>query len=148
MSTEPQPGKAGVQYNIIKKGDPNFSQAGGQAYDISAEVRPVYAMPTGPGGGRKTRTFPRGILRKTNKIVPSKFPSKAPPSRKRSVRLLSDKTVKEARKTAKTRAIKTDINTIRKKLIEKKIISAEKKNIPSAVLRTLYADSVGAGLLN
>jgi hypothetical protein len=148
MSVEPQPGKAGVQYKIIKEGDKNFAQAGGQAYVITEEVRPKYAMPTGPGGGRRTRTFPKGILRKTNKIVPSKFPSKAPPTRKRSVRLLSDKTVRDARKTAKARASKTDINTIRRKLVEKKIISSEKKNIPSAVLRTLYADSVGAGLLN
>ena len=119
-------------------------------------------MPSGPGfesndpagkivGGRKkrmTRTFPRGILRKTHKILPARNPSKAPPTRKRSVLLVSEKKLKEARKTAKNKAAKTDIGTIRRKLIEKKIISSEKRNIPPTVLRILYADAVGAGLMS
>ena len=132
-----------------------------QGYDISTLDVPTYSMPSGPGfpagdkamelaGGkrRKTRTFPKGILRKTTKIHPSRNPTKAPATRKRSVVLVPESKIREARKTAKTRASKTDLGTIRKKLIEKKIISPHKKHIPPAVLRTLYADAVGAGLLN
>lgn len=163
---DPQFGKAGQAYKIIKQDDPNFGvvKGGGDGdatnrtgYDIGADVRPTYAMPSGPGfekgdiaGGkrRKLRTFPRGILRKTNKIVPSKNPSKAPPTRKRSVLLVSEKKLRDARKSAKSKAMKTDIGTIRKKLVEKKIITAGKKDVPSTILRTLYADAVGAGLLN
>lgn len=162
---DPTPGKAGVQYKIIKSDDPNFGvspvKGGANAmpmvgeYKIGPEfVNPV-GMPSGPGfdGGKRkhkktTRTFPRGILRKSHKIIPSKNPSKAPPTRKRAVLIVSNNKIKEARKTAKQRAIKTDIGTIRKKLIEKRIISPDKKNIPPSVLRTLYADSVGAGLIN
>jgi hypothetical protein len=112
-------------------------------------------MPSGPGfGGRRprvrrsTKTFPRGILRKTAKIVPSKNPSKAPVTRKRSVKLMTEKGLEKARKTAKAKAAKMDIALIRKKLVEKKIIAEEKKNVPPSVLRVLYADSVGAGLLS
>ena len=137
-----------------KVGGSNSSTPVVQDYKIGPEfVNPV-GMPSGPGfdGGKRkkraTKTFPRGILRKTHKIVPSKNPSKTPPTRKRSVLIVSEKKIKEARKSAKQRAAKTDIGTIRKKLIEKKIISSEKKNVPPAVLRTLYSDSVAAGLMS
>ena len=144
-----------TKYTIIKEGsDPAFN---GQ--DTSARVstitapQPPVGMPSGPGfGGRRPRrsskTFPRGILRKTAKIVPSKNPSKAPATRKRSVKLMTEKGLEKARKTAKAKAAKMDIALIRKKLIEKKIIGGEKKNVPPSVLRVLYADSVGAGLLS
>ena len=167
---DPTPGKAGVQYTIIKE-DPDFGRSplavpkGGAApmvgdYKIGPEFVNPTGMPSGPGfergdpagGGkrrhRKTRTYPRGILRKTHRIVPSKNPTKAPPTRKRAVLIVSEKKLKEARKTARHRAVKTDIGTIRKKLAEKGIISPDKKNIPPSVLRTLYADSMGAGLIN
>jgi hypothetical protein len=124
-----------------------------KVYQIQHPLNPRGSMPSGPGiggrrKGRSTKTFPRGILRKTAKIHPSKNPSKAPPTRKRSVKLMMEGGIEKARKTARAKAAHTDIGTIRKRLIEKKIISAEKKNIPPAVLRTLYADSVGAGLLS
>jgi hypothetical protein len=163
FSPEPQPAKAGAVYRIIKNGDPNFGlktgettkKVGGSAqagvYSIGADMRPTYAMPTGPGGGgrrrRATRTFPRGILRKTQKIIPSANPSKLPPTRKRSVRLLTNKGMDAARKTAKSRAAKTDIKTIRKILVEKKLIGSDKKNVDPHMLRSLYANAVGAGLI-
>ena len=167
------PGRAGVQYNIIKDDDPNFGESpllkkGGageerQGYGIGPEFTPTYGMPSGPGfpagdpagggkrrrrGVRGTRTFPRGILRKTARVMPSRNPSKSPPTRKRSILIVSEKKVKDARKSTKAKASKTDIGTIRKRLVEKKIISSEKKNIPPAILRTLYIDAVGAGLLS
>jgi hypothetical protein len=169
MPGDASPGIAYKINKIISDDDPNFGKSplkgGGDGdavhrtgYDISPDVIPKYAMPSGPGfpagdpagGGRrrKARTFPRGILRKTHKIIPARNPSKAPPTRKRAVLLVSEKKLREARKTAKNKAAKTEISTIRKKLIEKKIISSEKKNIPPSMLRTLYADAVGAGLLS
>jgi hypothetical protein len=172
MPGDASPGIAYKINKIISDDDPNFGKSplkgGGDGeigahrtgYDISSDVIPKYGMPSGPGfpagdpaGGRRrrktaARTFPRGILRKTHKIMPMRNPSKAPPTRKRSVLLVSEKKLREARKTAKNKAAKTEISTIRKRLIEKKIISSEKKNIPPAVLRTLYADAVGAGLLS
>lgn len=173
MPGDASPGIAYKINKIISDDDPNFGKSplkgGGDgemavhrnAYDISLNVIPKYGMPSGPGfpvgdpagGGRRrktagARTFPRGILRKTHKIMPIRNPSRAPPTRKRSVLLVSEKKLREARKTAKNRAAKTEISIIRKRLIAKKIISSEKKNIPPAVLRTLYADAVGAGLLS
>jgi hypothetical protein len=127
-------------------------------YPIEYPINPT-GMPSGPGSGgkrkvhrRSVKTFPRGILRKTAKIHPTKNPSKAPPTsgtRKRSVKLMMESGVEKARKTAKAKAAHMDIALIRKKLVEKKIIGGDtKKNIPPTVLRTLYADSVGAGLLS
>lgn len=146
-----------TKYTIIKEGsDPAFNGQNPQTriYTITNPVPPE-GMPSGPGMGgarrrrKVTRTFPRGILRKTSKIHPSGNPSKAPPTRKRSIRLMTEHGIDKARKTARARAQRTDIATIRRKLIEKKIIGGEKdKNIPPAVLRTLYVDSVGAGLLS
>ena len=144
-----------TKYTIIKEGsDPAFNGQDtlARVATITAPQPPV-GMPSGPGfGGRRPRrsskTFPRGILRKTAKIVPSKNPSKAPATRKRSVKLMTEKGLEKARKTAKAKAAKMDIALIRKKLIEKKIIGGEKKKVPPSVLRVLYADSVGAGLLS
>jgi hypothetical protein len=137
--------------------DPHFNgtDKSSTTYPIEYPLNPT-GMPSGPGfGGRRHRkihrsakTFPRGILRKTAKIRPTGNPSKAPPTRKRAIRLMTEGGIEKARKTAKAKAAKMDIALIHKKLIEKKIIGGEKKDIPPAVLRTLYADSVGAGLLS
>jgi hypothetical protein len=137
----------GATIRIVKQGGGEAEERAGTS--LESTVLPTYGMPSGPGGGkrRKLRTFPRGVLRKTNKIMPSKNPSKAPPTRKHSMLIVSDKKLRDARKSAKSKAANTDIKTIRKKLIEKKIITADRKDVPSAILRTLYADAVGAGLL-
>ena len=144
-----------TKYTIIKEGSDTAFNGQDPLTRVSTITapRPPVGMPSGPGfGGRRPRrsskTFPRGILRKTAKIVPSKNPSKAPATRKRSVKLMTENGLEKARKTAKAKAAKMDIALIRKKLIEKKIIGGEKKNIPPSVLRVLYADSVGAGLLS
>lgn len=147
---DPQFAPAGQQITIIKEGsDPAFTGADKSTHTYTiTNPTPAYAPDLKVGGRRrKTRTFPKSILKKTSKVLPSGNPSKAPPTRK-SVKLMTISGIEKARKTAKGRAMKTDIGTIRKKLIEKKIIGADKKNIPPAVLRTLYADSVGAGLLS
>lgn len=146
-----------TKYTIIKEGSDSAFNGQDPSTRVSTITapRPPVGMPSGPGfGGRRprvrrsTKTFPRGILRKTAKIVPSKNPSKAPATRKRSVKLMTEKGLEKARKTAKAKAAKMDIALIRKKLVEKKIIAEEKKNVPPSVLRVLYADSVGAGLLS
>ena len=152
---DPQFAQAGKQITIIKEDiDPAFSGADKSAHTYTI-TNPVNAyspdLQVGMKGGRKhktktVKTFPKSILKKTGKILPSGNPSKMPPTRK-AVKLMTLNGIEKARKTARNRALKTEIGTIRKKLIERKIIGADKKNIPSAVLRTLYADSVGAGLL-
>jgi hypothetical protein len=153
---DPQFAQAGKQITIIKEGsDPAFTGADKSTHTYTiTHPTPTYApdLQVGMTGGRRhktktIKTFPRSILKKTGKVLPSNNPSKAPPTRK-SVKLMTISGIEKARKTAKARAMKTDIGTIRKKLIEKKIIGADKKNIPPTVLRTLYADSVGAGLLS
>ncbi len=149
------------KYRVVKSGaePPKHTGGGGETgvYSIGKEVVNPIGMPSGPGGPptgptggkrRGTRTFPRGILRKTQKILPTKTPTKLPPTRKRSVRLLTNKGADAARKTAKARAAGTDIKTIRKILVERKLIAADKKHVDPQILRLLYANAIGAGLLS
>jgi hypothetical protein len=144
-----------TKYTIIKEGSDSAFNGHDKSMHVTTITSPAppVGMPSGPGfGGRRprrsTRTFPKGILRKTAKIVADKNPSKAPATRKRSVKLMTERGLEKVRKTAKAKAAKMDIALIRKKLVEKKIIGGDKKNIPPSVLRVLYADSVGAGLLS
>jgi hypothetical protein len=129
-------------------------------------------MPSGPGvggnnfvasssmtGGKRrrngkrgtTKTFPKGILRRTSRILPTSNPTlpKGGKSRKHRLRLTTPKGAEKTRKQVHARASKTDIKTIRAELEKRGIVSKDsKKKIPDGILRTLYADSVGAGLLS
>lgn len=132
------------------------------------ETIPV-GMPSGPGiagnnfvasssmtGGvkrrrRTTKTFPKGILRRTSRILPTSNPTvpKGGKSRKHRLRLTTPKGAEKTRKQVHARASKTDIKTIRAELEKRGIVAKDsKKKIPDGILRTLYADSVGAGLLS
>jgi hypothetical protein len=143
------------KYNILK-------QDGGESPFVSLDkaVVPPQGMPSGPGGGfaggpehrpaggkrRKlkntVRTFPRGILRK---ILPTSNPSQ---TRKRSVKLFSDKSIKAARMTAKKRVGSMKLKDIRNELIDKKLLPKNAKNVPPEMLRLLSRVGVGAGLIN
>jgi len=89
-----------TKYTIIKEGsDPAFNgqDKSVNVTTITAPTPPV-GMPSGPGfGGRRhrarrsTKTFPKGILRRTAKIVADRNPSKAPATRKRSVKLMTER---------------------------------------------------------
>ena len=130
-------------------------------------------MPSGPGlagnnfvasgGGRRrrrtastTKTFPKGILRRTSRIIPTSNPSVpsgktkgGKTTRKHRLRLTTPKGLEKTRRQLHSRVAKTDIKTIRAKLAEKGIVTKDpKKKIPDRILQTLYADSVGAGLIS
>lgn len=138
---------------------------------IRPEVNPVAAFPSGPGirgdtfvasggGGKRrsvrrtTKTFPKGILRRTSRIIPSSNPSapgggSSSKSRKHRLRLTTVRGSEKTRKHLHSRASKTDIKTIRAELEKRGIVAKDsKKKIPEKILRTLYEDSVGAGLLS
>jgi len=108
---------------------------------------------TGGGGKRRrrarsTKTFPKGILRKTSKHVVAKIRPTRNPSKSdtRKVRLATDKGLAKTRKRAHEKAAKMPIGEMKKELIKRKILSADSK-IPPTELRILYRTSVGAGLL-
>jgi hypothetical protein len=107
-----------------------------------------------------SRTFPRGILRKTTRrkratISATADPSRPPPKRvgaasriatRRRLRLSTTRSAEDRHKSLHKSVEKLPLKTIRKKLIDKGIVRPERKVSP-AILRTLYAESVGAGLL-
>ena len=161
---------SGGPVNITKVGEDGdtFVKAG----LLTNETNPV-GMPSGPGiagnnfvasssmtgaGKRRarvrkmtTKTFPKGILRRTSRILPSSNPTvpRGGKTRKHRLRLSTPKGAEKTRKQVHARASKTDIKTIRAELEKRGIVAKDsKKKIPDGILRTLYADSVGAGLLS
>ena len=146
----------------------------GDTFEGPSGIRPAVnpsGMPSGPGAGannfvasgggkrrravrRTTKTFPKGILRRTSRIIPSSNPSapdggSSSKSRKHRLRLTTAKGSEKTRKHLHSRASKTDIKTIRAELEKRGIVAKDsKKKIPEKILRTLYEDSVGAGLLS
>ena len=155
------------QITITKMGE-----GGGDVFSKPGLVitagNPIAPYPSGPGiagdtfvasgGGKRgrrarktTKTFPKGILRRTSRILPTSNPTvpKGGKSRKHRLRLTTPKGAEKTRKQVHARASKTDIKTIRAELEKRGIVSKDsKKKIPDGILRTLYADSVGAGLLS
>uniref|UniRef100_A0A6C0HLC4 Uncharacterized protein n=1 Tax=viral metagenome TaxID=1070528 RepID=A0A6C0HLC4_9ZZZZ len=167
---------SGGPVKITKVGEhgDTFAKAG----LITENTIPI-GMPSGPGiagnnfvassssmtGGKRrrtrvaTKTFPKGILRRTSRILPSSNPTvpkgapkgapKGGKTRKHRLRLSTPKGAEKTRKQVHARASKTDIKTIRAELEKRGIVAKDsKKKIPDGILRTLYADSVGAGLLS
>jgi len=156
---------SGGKFIVNKVGD-------GDTFEGPSAIRPgvnPVGMPSGPGvggnnfvasgGGKKrraarktmTKTFPKGILRRTSRILPTSnptAPSSASKSRKHRLRLSTPKGSEKTRKNLHSRTSKTDIKTIRTELEKRGIVAKDsKKKIPEKILRTLYEDSVGAGLL-
>ena len=93
------------------------------------------------------RTFPKGILRKTNKkkIVPTRDPTLVV-SRKKTLRVLTGTGHKKMRSTLHRKVKRLDDKTIRQKLVDKKLISESSKATP-ALLRKMYEEATGAGLM-
>jgi hypothetical protein len=155
--------------------DITINKLGGDVYEkaglLTNETNPT-GMPSGPGpagnnfvasGGRRrrrtastTKTFPKGILRRTSRIIPTSNPSVpsgktkgGKTTRKHRLRLTTPKGLEKTRRQLHSRVAKTDIKTIRAKLAEKGIVTKDpKKKIPDKILQVLYADSVGAGLIS
>ena len=141
--------KAGLQTNeTIPRGMPSGPGPAGNNFVASGGRR----RRTGKRATTTTKTFPKGILRRTSRILPTSnpsVPSGGKSTRKHRLRLTTPKGLEKTRRQLHTRVAKTDIKTIRAKLAEKGIVTKDpKKKIPDKILQTLYADSVGAGLLS
>lgn len=101
-----------------------------------------------PSAGGKTKTYPRGILRKTARRKPiAPKPSSDPTSsRKKTMRVLTGAGQTKMRKTLHHRVKRMDDKTIRQKLVDKKLIASHSKASP-ALLRKMVEEAVGAGLM-
>jgi hypothetical protein len=102
-------------------------------------------------GGKKRRTlktYPRGIL-KTSKIKPVTDPAKHPPlkrgSKKHTIRLLSDSTVSQRRKTIKKKVSKMSDTRVRE-IAMKSGLSGGKA--PTSLLREIVEGGMLAGFIS
>ena len=103
---------------------------------------PPPAAPAPVTAGRK-RTFPKGILRKTQRVLPTRDPTS---SRRKTMRIMTSIGQKKLRSTVRKRVRAYDDKTIRKHLLERKLISSDSK-ANAGLLRKMYEEAVGAGLL-
>jgi hypothetical protein len=113
------------------------------AIPVPAPPPPPAPLPPPPPpvtAGRK-RTFPKGILRKTQRILPTRDPTS---SRRKTMRIMTSLGQKKLRSTVRVRSY--DDKTIRKHLLDKKLISSDSK-ANTGLLRKMYEEAVGAGLL-
>ena len=121
---------------------------GGGALQVS-DTPQVATVPVVPQeAGKKHKTYPRGILRKTikKKIAPTRDPTMVGTSRKKTMRILTGQGHKKIRTTIHRKVKRLDDKTIRQKLVSKKLISESSKATP-ALLRKLYEEATGAGLM-
>ena len=107
-----------------------------------APLPPPPPVPAPVTAGRK-RTFPKGILRKTQRILPTRDPTS---SRRKTMRIMTSLGQKKLRSTVRKRVRSYDDKTIRKHLLDKKLISSDSK-ANTGLLRKMYEEAVGAGLL-
>jgi len=110
---------------------------------IKKEVPP----PVTAGKKRTTiKTFPRGILKKTAKILPVRDPAKAPAMRKHTLKLLTDKGMKKHRKTLKKKIAK--LSDAKVKDVVQKAGLVKSDNVPPAIARQILDSAAGAGFVS
>ena len=110
---------------------------------------PTPSQPTQPVGGRKKsmRTFPRGVLKKTAKakIEPTRDPSKSPPMKKGTLRILTDKGVERRRKHIK-KTVKQMPDKKVKDILQKAGMNVSEKTPPS-LAREILVGGMEAGMI-
>lgn len=110
-------------------------------------IKKEVPSPVTAGKKRTTiKTFPRGILKKTAKILPVRDPAKAPAMRKHTLKLLTDKGMKKHRKTLKKKIAK--LSDARVKDVVQKAGLVKSDNVPPAIARQILDSAAGAGFVS
>lgn len=108
-------------------------------------VKPVEDPKLTSGGKKTLKTFPRGIL-KTSKIKPVKNPSRAPPSKKHTIRLITDKAVQHRRKTIKKRISKMSDQKVKDVAMKAGLI--KNPQMPASMVREIVEGGMIAGFVS
>lgn len=118
--------------------------------EVSLVQTKKVSLPSLDGGKkRKTlKTYPRGIL-KTAKIKPVSDPAKHPPlkkgSKRHTIRLLSESTVAQRRKTIKHKVSKMSDTKVREVAMK---AGLSKGNAPVGLLREMVEGGMIAGFIS
>ena len=100
---------------------------------------------------KSMRTFPRGVMKGTrtrkggSDIVPVRDPAKPPPSRKGTLRILTDKGAKMRRKTIKQNVQSMSDQKV-KEALKKSNITVNPKT-PSHIAREILESGMEAGMI-
>jgi hypothetical protein len=104
------------------------------------------APPVVAGRKKTVKTFPRGVLKKTAKILPVRDPAKAPAMRKHTLKLLTDKGMRTHRKTLKRKIAK--LSDAKVKDVIQKAGLVKSANVPPAIARQILDSAAGAGFVS
>lgn len=116
---------------------------------VGSAPRPV-TIHEGEPPKRTTKTYPKGVLKKTAKIRPVRDPAKSPPFkkgvRKHTVRVLTEKGIESRRKTIRQSIKKMRDEDVRAKL--KRAGVSHNPKTPPHVLRDILEGGMEAGMIS
>lgn len=107
---------------------------------------PASSPPPGPkkAAARKTmKTYPRGVLKKTAKIRPTRNPTKAPPRRNGTLRILTEKGIEQRR-----RRIETTVRNLPDSKVKETLEKSGYKVKNSKIAREILKGGMEAGFLS
>ena len=111
----------------------------------------VPAAPSKNEGGKRMKTFPRGILKtKKAKIHAVADPAKSPPlkkfMKKHTIRLLTDKGVSKHKKTIKRKLSKMSDQKVKQVAMKAGLLKSEK--VPAHLAREMLGSAMIAGFVS
>ena len=95
---------------------------------------------------KTTKTFPRGVLKKTAKVLPVRDPAKAPSMRKHTLKLLTTNGMKKHRKTLKRKIAKLSDAKVRD--VVQKAGLVKNPNTPPGIARQILDSAASAGFVS
>ena len=113
------------------------------------KIPPPLSTTTGGKNAKTMKTFPRGVLKKTQKVVLKAVsdPAKSPPlKRKHTIRLITGKGENRHRKTIKHRISKMSDKQVDDLVIKHKLLN--NSNTPAKLKREMLKGAVLAGFVS
>jgi hypothetical protein len=132
---------------IVKEGSDELPQS-----TIPPKVLPIVPVaPSKNEGGKRMKTFPRGILKtKKAKIHAVADPAKSPPlkkfMKKHTIRLLTDKGVSKHKKTIKRKLAKMSDQKV--KQVAMKVGLLKSASVPAPLAREMLGSAMIAGFVS
>ena len=108
---------------------------------------PPSNKPTGSKRKKSMKTFPRGVLKRTSRqpIVPVRDPARAPPARRGTLRILTERGAEKHRKRIK-KTVRTMPDSKVRETLQKAGLSVSAK-APPQVAREILESGMEAGMI-
>jgi len=114
---------------------------------VGSSSAPSSSKPTGSKRKKSMKTFPRGVLKRTSRqpIVPVRDPARAPPARRGTLRILTERGAEKHRKRIK-KTVRTMPDSKVRETLQKAGLSVSAK-APPQVAREILESGMEAGMI-